>query len=313
MKTLVITTGYIDIVLKRWLPLLRTNGCYKDDVLVIDYGSINYGSTPYTNEEVLKLLNKEENVKIIQAIKKMNNIFIDRVKVCRDYLIKYGYLYDVVMIVDCNDIIFRKSILPLIEMAKTDICYVKEHPSNLLRIWDDFYTREYSQKYFKSIEDNPIINGGMIIGPTKNINEILNLELDLVNRFGQGPSDQYYFNLLIYYYNYKPSRELGYEWNYTHAVIGMLNNRHIGPRRAIFKDGKAYAVEDGREIIIEHRTGTGFWYWQSPHGLELLKRNKPIPIDAEYDGSLNYFKAHFEAERGLAVNREWYRKFRYPC
>lgn len=316
MRTLVMTTGYNAIILNRWLPLLRKVAEYKGDVLVLDYGTINYGSKFDTdNDRLIQAIKKQDNIFVVSEVKKLSNIFIDRVRVYRDWLKENDRWknYDVIMVIDCNDVIFHGPIQPLLDIAKDKLCYVKEHPSNLLRLWDDYYTRSFIQKEFKDIENNPIINGGMIVGPSECIMDLFNFELDMLKKYGEGPSDQLYLVLLIYHFKYPKALEIGYEWNYTHAVLGLLNDRHIGPRRAIFKDGKAYAVEDGRPIIIEHRTGTGFWFWQSPIGMEIIKSGNPISIMAEYENGIDYMKEHFAAERGLQQNYEWFRKFKYPA
>ena len=314
MRTLIITTGSSKIILTRWLPLLRTVGKCDADVMVMDYGIIvSTRGMEKSNPLIVRKLRQELGVTVLQPIVKMRNIFIDRMNVARSYLLENNRYkkYDVIMIIDGNDTIFWGPIQPLLDMAKEKLCYVKEHFSNLLKIWDDFFPRDFIQKEYKSIENSPIINGGMIVGPTQAILDVLNGEMDLVTMYGDGPSDQLFFDLLIYYFKY-PSREVGYEWNYTHAVIGKNSKgEHYGPRMANFVEGKAYAVEDGRPIIIEHRTGTGWWFWQSKEGLELLANDVPVSIMEEFKHCLNYKSLHFDAARG--VDPVWFLKFKYPA
>lgn len=316
MRTLVITTGCNNILLRRWLPLLRNVANYKGEVLILDYGTIKYGSVKDdNNNKIVTELKKDYNVIVLPVVQKLACFYLDRQRASREYLKENNKWneYDIIMIVDGNDIIFYDSIQPLLDLAKDHLCYVKEHPSNFLKLWDDYFTRPFIQKEFKSIENNPIINGGMVIGKSEYIMELLDFEMDMAKKYADYVCDQLYLCILIYFYNYPHALEVGYEWNYTHAVIGFEGDHHVGPRKAIFKDGKAYAKEDGRPIIIEHRTGTGWWFWQSPAGITILNGTGPISITAEYDTGLDYGAAHFAAERGLQQNREWFYKFKYPA
>lgn len=286
MRPLIITTGSAKIVLTRWLSLLRGVGEYQGDVLVLDYGVMEYYEPKKINNKVsIEKLKKEKNVTVLQPVRKLKNIFIDRFMVTQEYLKKNSGKYDVVVIMDGNDIIFWGSITYLLEKAQEKLCYVKEHFSNKLKIWGDFYPRKFIQDNFKSIEEEPIINGGMIAGPTKDIFKLFSSISRLMKKYGDEPSDQLYLDLMIYYFKF-PSQELGYEWNYTHAVIGRKESGvPYGPRTPKYRDGKAYAVEDGRPIIIEHRTGTGHKTWTTRIGIQMLEDDFPIEVMAEYERS----------------------------
>jgi hypothetical protein len=170
-------------------------------------------------------------------------------------------------------------------MASKDFCYVKEQPRNTLDKWDDFNSRQFIKDKYWSISHNQLINGGMMIGPSKTMMEMLSLQRELMKKYAdsklgistaQPPCDQVHLNILIYF-NKFPARELGDEWNYTHVLISG------NPRYPIYKDGKAFKSEDGTPVYIEHRTGTSYWFWQSNQGLALLNSKKAIPINAEYE------------------------------
>lgn len=288
-KTLIITTGFAKVILTRWLPLLRTVGDYQGDVLAICYGDISYvHSTPIISEAISVIALKEQpNVIVLQPLKKLAGVYMDRVMVYRDYILEHSE-YDCVLIMDGNDTIFWGSIQPLIAMAKKKLCYIKEHAKNKLKIWNDFYLRDWITKTdYYSIGENPIINAGVLGGPIKNILEYLQFMKDMIQVYGDAVSDQVYLDILIYYYKY-PAREVGYEWNYTHAIIAYEDGemRFIKPTVPIIKDGKAYAEtregDDGRQIFIEHRTGTGYWFWLSLEGYDVLNNSSPIPVNAEY-------------------------------
>ena len=135
---MIITTGTSKIILTRWLPLLRSVGGYQGDVLVLDYGDINYFGTPVVlSRESMEELKKQPNVTVINPKIKSKNIFVDRLAVAQEYL-KLHPEYDVIGFMDGNDTIFWGNIEPLLEQAKDIICCVQEHPSNLLVRWGDF-------------------------------------------------------------------------------------------------------------------------------------------------------------------------------
>jgi hypothetical protein len=263
MKSIIITTGTSKIILTRWLPLLRTKGEYTGDVLVLDYGDINYFGKPvHLTDKSRNILKKEKGVTVLKPEKKLKNIFIDRLAVAQEYLKEHPE-YDIVGFMDGNDTIVWGNITPLLTKAAKAVCYIPEHFSNLLSIWGDFGPRKFCQDNFADL-------------------------FNLVENYGDEASDQVFMDIAFYRKMVK-CREVGFEWNYTHAVIGTTSTgRPYGPRTPIFKDGKAFAVEDGREIVIEHRTGTGHRIWQSAAGVNLLNSDRPVPIMAEYNSTGNW-------------------------
>jgi hypothetical protein len=286
MRTLVMTTGYDAIIVKRWLPNLRNNGEYKGDVLIADYGTVMYGHQKDSNRDILiKELLEQPNVKVIDCDMKLPNIFIDRARVYREYLHENERWkdYDVIMITDSNDIIFWSSIQPLLEMAKSEICVVKEHEMNLLSKWDDFYPREHIMKDFGSIAGERIINGGMVVGPSKDMMYYLDFIYNMDLKYGYddsqkntSPCDQVYLGILLYFYDY-PHKILDDKWNYTRVILGRK------PRECIFKNGQAYSEDGKKRIIIEHRTGSSFQFWRSREGLEIIDYLDPISLTEEYE------------------------------
>jgi hypothetical protein len=297
-RNLVITTGYNRILFNRWLPRLRNIGKYSGDVLIVDYGTIKYGVEPDLDKESLEELKKQPNVFIRTAKKQLANIFIDRVRVYREWLLENERWrnYDVILILDGNDVIFHGPIEPLLQMGYERICYATEHFSNHLKLWGDFSSRKFIQNTpkYKAIEEKPIINGGMIIGPTGYMMDLLNYQSSMIEKYGDGPSDQLLLCLYIYVDKQTPAFEVGQEWNYTYAVIGGDENGKLyGPRQAVFRNGKAYMREDDTPIVIEHRTGTGYWFWRSKEALEILNSKRDITMTEEYDKGTNYFSLHF--------------------
>jgi hypothetical protein len=296
-KNLIIATGSAQIILDRWLPLLRGVGEYQGDVLIIDYGVLMYGKPiVIDNAKAVEKLREKENVTVLQPKMQLKNIFVDRYRVAKEYLRdKDRYTdYGTVMLIDGNDTIFWGSILPLLKKAQKKLCCVQEHKSNLLKIWNDFNLRDFIMEgEYKVIQENPIINGGMVIGPVANILELMDYEQDMMDIYGSECSDQVFLDILIYYYKY-PHILLNQVWNYTHAVIGKEDGYKVPPRRPIYRDGKAYSIEDNKEVVIEHRTGTGWRMWTSRYGLEMLNGDRPITVMAEYDWEDKYAKGLFK-------------------
>jgi len=284
MKSLIITTGTSKIVLSRWLPLLREVGEYQGDVLVLDYGDINYFGTPVKlSKRFMEELSKQPNVTVLNPVRKLKNIFIDRLVVAQDYL-KDHPEYDVIGFMDGNDTIFWGSIGPLLDQAEHIVCYIKEHPSNLLSIWGDFGPRPFCKKHFSDLMNYPIVNGGVLFGPRREMDKLLTGIFQLVKLYGDEPSDQVFLDIILYKKRVY-CKEVGSEWNYTHAVIGFgPTGAPNGPRTPVFKNGKAYKVEDGTPVIIEHRTGTGHRLWGSRYAVRMLESDKPVSIMAEYEG-----------------------------
>jgi len=284
MKTLIICTGTSKIILTRWLPLLRNVGQYQGDVLVLDYGDINYFGTPVVLSRVpMELLKQEANVTVLNPVKKLKNVFIDRLAVAQEYL-KSHPEYDVVGFMDGNDTIVWGNIGLLLDQAQEAICYIQEHPSNLLVIWGDFGPRKFCQDNFADLMGKPIVNGGVMFGPYQEMSKLLTLVFELVAKYGDEPCDQVFMDIILYR-NMVKCKEVGSEWNYTHAVIGVNDRgQPNGPRTPVFRDGKAFKVEDDTPVIIEHRTGTGHRLWGSQFAAEILNGPYPISIMAEYEG-----------------------------
>ena len=76
---------------------LENVGKYQGDVLVLDYGDINYFGKPDRSIMIglETLLKKEKGVTVIKPVKKLKNIFIDRLAVAQEYL-KLFSDYDIV-------------------------------------------------------------------------------------------------------------------------------------------------------------------------------------------------------------------------
>lgn len=286
-------TGDNRIILRRWLPTLRNAGEYKGDIVVIDYGIISH-ATEYDPDNATWITElKSKSVIVYTVTPPKLNFFIDRIRSYREFLLKDDNWkkYDVVMVTDGNDLLFYGSIQPLLDFAyiKGAFCYAREPEANTLRRWEEAIysiTNDNESKliinHFTAIADNRIINAGMIVGPSKQILDYYNWILAMVKDVpSMNICDQQYLNVFIYFYNYQPNIEVGYEWNYIHDWI-KLNNGTMIERIPIMRDGKAWAIEDtNHQIIIEHRTGAS-GVWCTPKGKELLKSGKDI-TNGEYE------------------------------
>ena len=246
LRALVVTTGTESYILNTYLPSLRKRGEYKGDILIVDYEGIS-------NSFSLKNISNIEGQNILyRKIKPLYSCLAsDRMRAFYECLKDLYQNYDVIMCTDGNDIEYFMSIQPLLDIAKDIFCYVIETPAHLVRNWIRFSGFPDADIVWKSMKDKPMINAGMIAGPSDKIFEVLKFMTEQMksnskdNGFG---ADQLLLNALIYYYNF-PSLSVGYEWNY---VLLTNHRRQVAPI-----SGRVFAKEDGREIAIIHRNGQG--------------------------------------------------------
>lgn len=195
-RVLLCTTGR-EKGLRVFLDSLLSVGNYKGDIVVIDYGDC--GKLEY------------EEIKKIRSTKELNHHASDRFRVFYKYLKDNYTNYDVVILIDGNDIEFNGDINPLIEMAKEKVCYVQEKKLN--KQWNRLGDFPSSKMLWTSIKDEHIANSGVIVGPSVIVYGITKyIKEGLVNRSTFG-TDQLLFNVLIYHYKI-PSMSVSNIWNY---------------------------------------------------------------------------------------------------
>lgn len=223
MRTLIISTGREKEILQVWYPSLIRSGRYIEDILLLDYDMEVILSDPHVETKKVEKVYKE--------------IVCDRFRASYECLKDIWQNYDVIMLVD-SDVEFLKPIAPLFEMAQEKLCYVKE-----ITLWRHIY-RFMDKEYWSSLEDERVINAGMIVGPAKTILEVtkfISKNLSPISSFG---ADQILFNALVYHYKTFLTQEVDDKWNYdirkgigTRRDIAILHKIGIG----IYKHGSSTA------------------------------------------------------------------------
>jgi len=241
MKKHVIFTSsgekYGDFVINHWLKSLQENVNLENiDVVVLDYG-LNKNQVKQFREKKI-IMHKCEKDYLI------NNI---RLRDTAEYLKKHKY--DQVLHIDGGDIIFQTDISSLFEKNKKVIRAVcEDFALNFadFRFKDSFYPK-YEKQIKETIENNKMINVGVILGPSdliqKSFSECYKLIKDK-NKFGP---EQMGLNFIYYRDGFKKI-DIGYNF-----VITTAENKF----RII--SGKFY-YKNHKLIPIVHNLGrVSFW------------------------------------------------------
>jgi hypothetical protein len=259
MKTLVVATGRDEQILKCWVPTLQEKGKYNGEILFLNYDLL---------ESSIEILRENTKIMLKKVEKVYNEISSDRIRGFYERLKDIWQNYDVIMMSD-GDLEFFKPIAPLFELAKEKICYVTE--KTILKDWGyhyDMYPYPYAREIWEVIRDNPMINTGMIIGPSKLFIEYLKFVTEKLRLEATWGADQLIFNALIYHYKTLPNQPINWEWNY----LSVYN--HVRENDKCFD-------ENGKEISILHKIGTTLSPKQIPiknilEGLGIKKVVLPI-------------------------------------
>ena len=259
MKTLVVVTGRDEQITKCWLPSIRTLGKYKGKILFLNYDLL---------ESSVEEIRSDKNVTIMKAERIYREVSSDRIRGFYERLKDIWQNYDVIMMSD-GDLEFFKPIAPLFELAKEKISYVTE--KTILKDWGyhyDMYPYPYAREIWEVIRDNPMINTGMIVGPSKLIIEYMKFVKEKLEFEATWGADQLLFNALVYHYKTLPTQEINREWNY----LSVYNH--------VRENGKCFD-ENQKEISILHKIGTTLSPKQIPvknilEGLGIKKVVSPI-------------------------------------
>lgn len=212
MKTLIATTGNGRYLLKVWLPTLRQRGEYNGDILILDYD--------YT-PDVVERLQEDKNI-LLRKVKKIYDLIpCDRFRAFSEVLKDLHQNYDVIMTIDM-DTEFFKPIQPLFDMAQEKIRYVKEWVA--LRAWFKPSGLPNIDEIWKKIESRPIINSGMIVGPTKLIYETTKFIAENLKYKNSWGYDQMLLNIYLYCFDV-PSQNIDEKWNYIlkgYLIVGKV-------------------------------------------------------------------------------------------
>lgn len=205
---LICTTARDRPLMNVWLPSLREKGEYTGDVLII-----NYDLSPQTVQK----LRLEPNTILVDSKCRSHYITNDRFRAFHEAIKDLWYKYDVIMVIDGNDVEFTKPIKPLFELAKREVCYVTEDRINSQWVTSQglvvYRGPPDSKEVWDAIKNRLIINLGMFIGPAKMIFRVVEHIAKTVLYIDTWGGDQLIFNGIIYYYGV-PSKEVDKIWNY---------------------------------------------------------------------------------------------------
>jgi hypothetical protein len=124
----------------------------------------------------------------------------------------YWSQYDTVMITDGDDIEFYKPIQPLLDMAKTELCVVKEPRLNrAYSIWKP--KTKLPLDYWRAIENERTINAGVFAGPAPAVKALLEFMVENMERYSSDfGSEQLSLNIWHYVLG-NSVKDAGYAWN----------------------------------------------------------------------------------------------------
>jgi hypothetical protein len=228
-KTLIVTTANERPLLDTWLPSLRTRSLYSGDVLVIDYDLslvANYS------------LSHMPPITVVKADRVVHScIPSDRIRMFHNALGHLKNEYDIIMVIDGNDVEFFKPLEPLFDMACDRICYVSEIIRN--NEWITLNDVTDHAKIWEVIGPQFIANVGMFCGPSEQIYSALKYIAENLRFRSDFGYDQLLFNALIYYFEV-PSARVPDIWNYD-------------GRMPYTRQGEKCFSRESQEIAILHR------------------------------------------------------------
>ena len=225
MRTLIIVTGTDRQIMRFWLPSLRGKGDYNGDILILNYDM---------NASSVEKLRKEETV-IIRKVTRCCACFeSDRIIAAYEYLMDIRQNYDVIMFTD-GDVEFHKPVAPLFELAKEKFCYIEE--TMLCKKWFGWHLRGNFPNLsaaWKEIENVPVINTGVFIGPAGMMYKTLKFITENLSIKSTRGTEMLLINAYLRYYKPFETQRVGYEWNHL----------------------KGMHYTDGHEIAILHMVGS---------------------------------------------------------
>ena len=212
-KVLICTTGK-RVELTKFFDSLSNNASYTGDILLINYGNTSKDSTENVND-IPKLY---KNVILVDTkqVYGIDTKAQDWFRASYEILVEQyvGSMYDIIMIIDGDDVWFNGNLEELFNLAKDRVCYVT-HDKTLNRDWHP-YADTGNIEYWKNIKDKSLASCGMFIGPRELIFQIfehmykyMKIMKKQYDVFG---IDMYLFNCLIYHYKI-PSKVVDAKWN----------------------------------------------------------------------------------------------------
>jgi len=287
-KPLIITTGIEKYIMGRFLPTLRKQGEYEGSVMIIDYDE-----NPFS-DKAIEELNKDGNIVYIRTKKEYDSFSSDRHRAFSNALYDYSYFnWDVILHIDGNDIEFFKPIQPLLELGKKGLHCTKEERLNSLCFpyWECI--KSFPIEYRNIIENEPIFNAGLFIGPSEEVFKIFNVLDALLRKDSRFGTDQLMYNVLHYCYGLECT-VLSKEWG--HFI--MDKDVKFDTKIPYWKDRKGK-----HDISILHYTG--------------IYKNKPLndmlgKASTHWENLANNIQEIKVIEKVIKRDDKYF-KLRYPC
>ncbi|MGD0645283.1 MAG: hypothetical protein ABSA75_10300 [Candidatus Bathyarchaeia archaeon] len=204
MKSLIVVTGTEKEIMQTWLSSLRSKGVYQGDALICDYGNFS--------PETVNYLQSQKNI-IYRKVSKVHECFAsDRIRAFYECLTDLWEQYDCLLLTDGNDIEFFASIEPLLNLARTGLCAVKE--PRLIQAYKIWASKlKMPLRYWRAIENKPAFNAGMIAAPTVEMKALLGFMLKNMNLYGSNfGSETFALNVWCYCFGHE-IRNVGVRWN----------------------------------------------------------------------------------------------------
>jgi len=178
-KVLICTTGK-RVELTKFFDSLSNNASYTGDILLINYGNTSKDSTENVND-IPKLY---KNVILVDTkqVYGIDTKAQDWFRASYEILVEQyvGSMYDIIMIIDGNDVWFNGNLEELFELAKDKVCYVA-HSNLINQHWHPYGDNENMDSYqneWELIKNKPLICSSMIIGPR----ELMFKMLEYINK-----------------------------------------------------------------------------------------------------------------------------------
>lgn len=305
MKTNLIITAsdkkYGDFLIEHWFASLRANTNLEHiDVAVLDYGL-----------SVAQRFYLQSNGVIVRSCERDGHVTSIRYRDMK-LLLQEHPEYQQVMLCDSGDIIFQADINILFSEHTDQFRAVCEDYKPLVSIFisNDFFDPEDKDRLLECFIKNPMINGGMVIGPRQkmiDLSEIVNITIKDKSRFGP---DQVVLNGYLYdkgfyrldsIYNYviataKEGIEIkkGLFYTGTGRLIAVVHNAgNVGTFRPIdhFGYGPSYNILKG-DVYRTLKT-----FYESTEG---LFKTQELFIDSQRKFKMTFRK--FLKDMGIRVH-----------
>lgn len=237
MKTNLVVTAsdkkYGDFLIEHWYRSLKVHGNLNQfDVAVLDYG-LSTAQRYYLQSHGV----------IVRTCERDGHVTSIRYRDLSCFLQEHPE-YEQAMLCDSGDIIFQADIAPLFVEKSNQFRAVCEDYKPLFSIFisNDFFDPEDRERLLTCFVKNPMINGGMVIGPRQKMLDLCNEMMSVIKDKSRFGPDQIVLNGYLYDNGFY---RLDSIYNYVIATA----------REGIeIRNGEFY-TRAGRRIVVVHNAG----------------------------------------------------------